>query len=85
MNYTTVFKWSKNKKLYVFYKYDKIGYIPTGIDFTYRNNKYNTINIMNLLASAKVKHHKKYLMTDWYDLETGIFDKKEFIKFQNTL
>ena len=87
MNYKTIFIWSKNKdKLYIFYKYNLIGLIPTEIDFTYRNKHYSTIKIMDKLANIKNKWNKpKYISNDWYDLETSKFNKLKFVNLFNML
>lgn len=80
--YKTVFVWSSNKKLYVFYRYKGIGLVPTGVDFVWRGKQYNTIQIMNVLSKKKqLKLEKPFISTDWFDLESGEFYRKNFVRF----
>ena len=80
MHYQTKFVWAANKQLlYVFYNYKQIGMIPTGMQFGYQGREYSTILVMNVLASLKKYKGNKYSATDWYDLDTRVFQKRKFI------
>lgn len=88
MFYKTVFVCSKDKKAFhIFYKYDKVGYVPTEVDFVYRSKKYSTVDAMNALAAMSRKDWKgKYYMPlCWYDPIKGTINKQEFVRFINLL
>ena len=82
-DYKTKFVWSKNKKhMYIFYYYkSSIGCVPTDINYKYHNKLYSTIDVMKELAKGEFEYHsRKYVPSDWYDLENNVFNKTEFIE-----
>ena len=80
LKYETVLVWSDDKKHIIpFYKYNKgIGLIPAEISFVYRKKTYSTIQVMTLLQNKIVKGQFK--VSDWYNTETMVFNKKLFVK-----
>lgn len=77
-----------NNKLIPFYKYNNnIGYIPSEINFIYKNKTYSTIKIMDLLS--KLYYNKKitpdislkFKITEWYDNNGDKFNKILFMKY----
>ena len=86
MYYKTIFIWSKGKRhLYIFYRYNQVGLVPTDIDFEYRGKRYNTITVMETLALMKTYKGRKYSALDWYNLESGVFNKIEFVRLCKNL
>lgn len=84
--YKTKLLWTKNKKHIIpFYIFNNnIGYVPADIHFIYRKKEYNTIIIMNALVK-NITISDNFKCDYWYDMNTGEFNKKNFIKFQNKL
>jgi hypothetical protein len=85
LDYKTYLVWNKDKtELIPFYKYNhKIGFIPAGIDFTYRKKNYNTMNMMSLFANIyyrKSAEDMNFKVSDWYCEDYAVFNKKLFMK-----
>jgi hypothetical protein len=73
------------KKILPFYKYNLgIGFIPADIKFTYRNKEYNTIYIMNYIVKNIKKYDLNFKIEHWYNLESGDFNKNNFIKLHTS-
>ena len=88
MHYKTVFVCSKDKtRFHIFYKYDKVGYVPTEVDFVYKGKRYTTIDVMNFLSSMKRTEWKRksYTLQDWYDILQNNINKQKFVKLLNEL
>lgn len=89
MHYTTKFVWSSSKtRMYVFYNYRQIGYIPTEVDFVYKNRHYTTVHIMQVLASNSKKsipNIPRMTVYDWYghDLDRPRLNKQLFVKLSD--
>lgn len=70
MNYTTVFRWPDKRTLLVFYRYGKLGLVPTEVSFTYRGKAYSTVRLMQLLAGATPpaapQARAPFRLEDWY-------------------
>ena len=98
IKFKTVFIWNKNKtQLYIFYKYNTIGLIPTEVNFKYRNKIYSTIKMMEKLSprfqrgapsvsktDKVIKMIKITKLEEWYD-NNGNLNKKLFMNIYSNL
>ena len=85
MYYKTIFLWSKGKRhLYIFYRYNQVGLVPTDIDFEYRGKRYNTITVMETLALMKTYKGRKYSALDWYNLDLVFSIKSNLYVYART-
>jgi hypothetical protein len=79
--YKTVLKWTyKNNQLIPFYKVSGgVGYVPADIDFSYRNKRYTTMAMIDLLL--KRGGCFSFTVEQWYDMTHGThFNKTLFVK-----
>lgn len=89
-NYKTKLVWTNDRKmLLAFYTVSlasgvKLGVIPAGVDFMFRNKQFTTMKLL-LLCRQKYSLEECKLSTplqtsDWYDMQNGIsFNKQLFM------
>lgn len=83
MYYSTKFVWYQ-KQMYVYYNYKSLGYVPTDVQFTYRNKEYGTIPIMNALSKIHtLKLNAKLDHQYWFG--SGMLNRKRIIELQKLL
>jgi len=69
----------KTRKLHVMYLYERIGYVPTGVEFSFRGKRYGTIPVMELLASADPRAPAgpgalpRFRPADWFEFDAAKF------------